>query len=410
MNPEHFATTEAAIVHNTSQDPQKFPSMIWSTNYDRLASATMFVLFFAGKRFAPKAIINGINIQDYLQSHFIGAIQHLARRLAVNKYLVTDVIVGWESLNEPSRGYIGLADISVISSEQRLRKGTCPTPFQSMLLGSGIAQRIDTYEFSHTGPRKAGSVDVDPKGVSIWCEQAGKDEKYGFKRDPAWKTGTCIWALHGVWEESTQSILDTAYFSFSSRPEQDPFLNEYFMSHFRSYKQALRSVYTGAILFCQPPVLSLPPTFTAADRADSQIVYSPHFYDGLTLITKNWYNLPSLYQSSRYRNKFYNVDVLGILRGRYSLPIFAVRFGERAIRNCLRDQLIAIKQEGLEFMGPYPCFLSEIGVPFDMNDGLSYKTGDYSGQIHALDANNYALEGANVNFAFWHYSCLVIQL
>lgn len=48
MNPEHFATTEAAIVHNTSQDPQKFPSMIWSTNYDRLASATMFVLFFAG--------------------------------------------------------------------------------------------------------------------------------------------------------------------------------------------------------------------------------------------------------------------------------------------------------------------------------------------------------------------------
>lgn len=64
MDPKRFSVTEAALVHNTFPNPTEFPKMIWSTNYDRLAVATMFILFFAGKHFAPKAIINGQNIQD----------------------------------------------------------------------------------------------------------------------------------------------------------------------------------------------------------------------------------------------------------------------------------------------------------------------------------------------------------
>lgn len=64
MNPKHFKNTQAALVHNTYDKPEDFPRMIWSTNYDRLAAATMFILFFAGHCFAPKAILNGQNIQD----------------------------------------------------------------------------------------------------------------------------------------------------------------------------------------------------------------------------------------------------------------------------------------------------------------------------------------------------------
>lgn len=64
MDPSKFRVTESAVVHNTAPNPEDFPKMIWSTNYDRMATATMFILFFAGRHFAHKAIINGKNIQD----------------------------------------------------------------------------------------------------------------------------------------------------------------------------------------------------------------------------------------------------------------------------------------------------------------------------------------------------------
>ena len=55
--------------------------MIWSTNYGRLAIQTLFTLFFAGAHFAPKCVIDGVNIQEYLQSHYIKAFGQLADRI-----------------------------------------------------------------------------------------------------------------------------------------------------------------------------------------------------------------------------------------------------------------------------------------------------------------------------------------
>jgi hypothetical protein len=45
------------------------------------------------------------------------------------------------------------------------------------------------------------------------------------------------------------------------------------------------------------------------------------------------------------------VDGLGYLRGKYLTPMQALRVGAKAIRNCFKDQLQAMKQEGIDRLG-----------------------------------------------------------
>lgn len=92
------------------------------------------------------------------------------------------------------------------------------------------------------------------------------------------------------------------------------------------------------------------------------------------------------------------------MRGKYWTPAFAVKIGETAIRNCIRDQLKFLREESLKYMGNHPLLFTEIGIPYDMDNKYAYKTGDYSSQTSAMDANHYALEGSTSNgFTLWLY-------
>jgi hypothetical protein len=118
----------------------------------------------------------------------------------------------------------------------------------------------------------------------------------------------------------------------------------------------------------------------------------------------NWILIIRQPSSPWNRNRIWNIDVLGVLRGRYLTPAFAVKLGETAIRNCLRDQLKAMMQEGLDKIGVTPCVFTEIGIPYDMDDKDAYKSGDFISQIRAMDANHFALEGAQAGFTLWVYT------
>ena len=59
-------------------------------------------------------------------------------------------------------------------------------------------------------------------------------------------------------------------------------------------------------------------------------------------------------------------------------------------------------------MGNHPCVFTEIGIPYDMDDMYAYRTGDFSSQSSAMDANHFALEGSGVNgFILWNYTATV---
>jgi len=292
LNPQAFDATEAALVQNTYPEPAEFPKMIWSTNYRRMANQVAWTLFFAGRDFAPKAIINGKNIQDYLQDHFVGACTYLAQRIHEAGDLEDCPIIGWESINEPNRGLIGYEAIDSIPTEQKLQKGTSPTAWQAILTGSGRACEIDTWDFGGTGPFKTGKALVDPKGIKAWLPADYDDSRYGWKRDPGWKLGECIWAQHGVWDPETDTLLKADYFSKTAGGrdlDAAAFTNTYFMDYYRGYAKALRAIHKNVILFCQPPVLEIPPVIKGTEDVHERFVYAPHYYDGITLMTKKWW-------------------------------------------------------------------------------------------------------------------------
>ncbi|KAM6500996.1 glycoside hydrolase family 5 protein [Amanita muscaria] len=410
INPRNFTATQAAIIHceypNSSKpEPAQFPAMIWSTNYGRLMSQTLFTLFFAGRDFAPNCIIDGQNIQDYLQSHYIEAIGRLADLIReTSPDLLDDCIIGWDSMNEPFEGLVGWEDLNQNPQSQgsTLKKGTHPTPAQSFRLGMGQAQTVDNFKFGAMGPSRNGTVTIDPKGYKVWGISGqespdGINSRWGWHRDTTkWTLGTCIWALHGVWDIETGFVNRPEYFHF--HPEtgvEVHFLTDYWRPHFLAYARRIRRAHPDAILFIQPPVFAQPPTIEEKDL-QGRCAYTGHYYDGLTLITRHW--------------NWFNADALGLLRGKYSSTWQAVKIGESAIRKSLQEQLGVLKDDA-KILGPYPTVIGEIGVPYDMDskrsygwtDGGKYR-GDYSRQERALDASLNACDGDNVlNWTAWTY-------
>jgi len=86
-------------------------------------------------------------------------------------------------------------------------------------------------------------------------------------------------------------LLRPHYFFLNGNGEEvnnDVWLRDFFMIHFKRYTETIRSVHKNAIMFLQPPVMFIPPTLKTGPR-DGRLVFSPHYYDGLTLLLKKWY-------------------------------------------------------------------------------------------------------------------------
>lgn len=377
-----------------------------------------------------------MNVQEWLETKYFGAVAELAKKIAAwegEDARREGVVIGWDSLNEPFEGLVGWEDLNIIPTRQgsTLKKGTHPTPAQSLRLGMGQTQTVDNYKFGALGPQKDGSVTIDPKGLKLWGtrEELGEDEdgynrRWGWKRAVGWEVGSCIWANHGVWDVETGFVLRPDYFRFRTRSnygsrgdevviEEVEFIDDFWKPHWLLYSSVVRTYQPLTVIFVQPPVFAPPPTLSFAET-HGRCAYSPHYYDGLTLVSRHW--------------GWMNADALGLLRGKYKGRVggemlSAVKFGERAIRKSLREQIGYLKDDvdvlgciGEEIaekygLGKYPTLIGEIGTPFDMDDKKSYGfssdgryLGNYSSQEKALDASLNACDGErSVNWTVWTY-------
>jgi hypothetical protein len=352
-----FKDTHAAIVHQTYGDP--FPKMVWANNYSRLATATMFTLFFAGNHFAPNTQVGGVPVQEYLQGHYCRAIQEVAKRLKNYSH-----VVGYDTLNEPSTGYIGAKNANQL--HMRLKNGVTPTPYQAMLLGSGFAQMVEEWGINVTGNNKKGDVHLSTGGTNCWQE--------GHK---------CIWRNNGVWDidkAGDPHLLRADHFAMIDGQEAN-FTQQALIPFINKFAHSIHEIDPKALIFFEGDALNEAhaPQWSADDA--NNIVYAPHWYDALTLLTKRY------------------IPFLGF-NNHTAKPVV----GLEQVRNSFIDQIRVFREHGKEIDGGIPTLIGEIGIPYDMNDRSAYRTSDFSAQEQALDASINAVEQNFVAFTLWNYT------
>jgi hypothetical protein len=355
MDITRFTEAGAAITHQEHGDP--FPRMIWPTNYGKLANLTMWTLFFGGNDFAPETKVDGVPIQEYLQGHYVDAIKQVAFKL---KDLPN--VVGYDTLNEPSAGLIGAADLHVRVG--LLDKGDSPTPFQAMLLGAGFPQEVEVWDMGLTGAKQKGTRLVNPDGVSIWME--------GY--EPIWKQNG-VWGLTDAGEPR---LLRPNHFA-RVRDRQVDFYRDYFRPFANRYAREIHSIKPDAIIFVEGVPSEGHITWTSGDAPN--IVHAAHWYDFITLFMKNFVGWMTI--------DFFTQKLI---------------FGPQKARQSFVDQIAQVIKTSEQQMNNIPTLIGEVGIPFDMKDKRAYRTGDFSLQVKALNATMQALEANVVSSTLWNYT------
>ncbi|KAL4108336.1 hypothetical protein PRIC1_000054 [Phytophthora ramorum] len=359
LEPRNFEATKAALCLETCGLPaSKFPKMIWPTNYGKLACATMFTLFWAGKKYAPNCYVDGVQIQEYLQSHYLDALAALATAL---KGLPN--VAGYGTMNEPSNGWIGTKDLL---SSGGFRNGYAPSPFSAMLLGEGIAQDVEVWgagimEMIRGKPARVERV--DPKGVRAWKDGA-----------------SCIWKEAGVWGFDAQGkpqLLKPSYFDGIN------FGTECFLPFARKFTKRIQSISPKAMIFTEmPPTEASDLEFPQISNEDIPLsVNAMHWYDLITLFTTTW-------------RSYFTLD---FVTGKPA-------FGNAALRQLHQQQLAHTASFGREKMANAPTLIGETGIPYNMNHAQAFETGDFSAQVEALDNTIYNLESQLLSFTLWNYT------
>jgi hypothetical protein len=359
MRPELMDATGAAFTwqrYGEYHGGRPCPPMSWPSNYNRYAAATMFSLFFAGNEYSPDLRVGGEPVQDWLQGRYTAAMRHAFRRLKN-----CSALAGWGAMNEPSPGFTGCRDLG--SAEKPLIPlGPAPSPFQTMAAAGGHRVEIPVYGITPLGRRVIRRETLNPQGLSLF--------RAGF---------SCPWKQAGVWDErgGEARLLRKDHFAqYQGRPPrfEDDFLKPFIIKFIGAMKEGRG----GTLFFIEGPPNGGHPRWGKDDPPDT--VHAFHWYDGFSLYTRSfrpWFG--------------FRADGRPVL-------------GRRGTAAYYRDSLGRALAWTREEMGGMPCLLGEFGIPFNMNGGKAYRTGDYSAQEEALDFYYNAIDEGGLHSTVWNYS------
>jgi hypothetical protein len=312
LRPEQFVGTEAVVLD----------AFDWPSNSTTVPVATMWTLFFGGAAFAPPRLRH---LQEELQSRYLASIGALAERVAE-----FDHVLGYDTLNEPGAGYIGMRERDFHRGRRFFARDT-------------------------TGPEP-----LTPLQRLVAAEADG-----------LWRDG-CPWREVGLWDVGADG-----------EPTVDPdrvagrAWHDHMVPFAQRFRDTVRAVHPDCFVFIEGSPMELDTEWTDPDPL---IVNARHWYDVPSLVTRRF---------DPYEYRSLSGDVVA---------------GVEAIASEHVKMLGGMQGISQSRMGDPPMLIGEFGIPYEMNDGEAYESGDYSKQEVALDACYRALDELLLHGTQWNYT------
>ena len=353
----------------------RYPMMTWANNYRQPANAIMWTLFLAGDMFAPQFKIQGRSAQDFLQSHYIGAMREVAKRVADMPN-----VLGFDTLNEPGTGWIGqeMSYRHVQKSAEHpdpVRPGPAWSPIDALLVARGVSRSIPQLAFDPSQMKIAqvGETVVNASGVSIW------------------KTGVqCPFEAAGAYRltgNKEHEIPREDFFSQAGAHKIDAD-HDAMTPFFNRIASEIRKINNDWLVFAElDPFRGM--TGEGFPPVPERTVNASHWYDIVTLVTKTF-----MYPTA------INPFSMKVMNGA----------GE--IEDSYASALGKIKEASTTIPGGAPTLIGEFGIPFDLDGCAAYKAwndGDRSSapwekHIIALDLMYNAMDRLLLNSTQWNYT------
>lgn len=324
-----FDRADAALVMQHRYDyasplarqEDRYPMMSWADNYRRPANGIMWTAFFAGSLFTPRWQVDGSNIEELLQGHYLGAIAAVAERVAPLRN-----VIGFDSLNEPGLGWIG--------------QGMCERPS----LGPAASGLSLPGWSPLDGLRAAAGQDVevpllrrDPESGRTLRDGS---VHYNRARQPIWRDpGMDPFERHGAWRRQGGDgvALDEDFFRVHAGRAVD-LADDVFGPFFERVARTIRAYRDDWLLFAELNPYTIGRHGRFPERMPRDWVNANHWYD-LTLL----------------RTKRAPQEPLAVLRDRYAGQLATIR---------------ALAGEGAQAV---PTLIGEFGIPFDLDEGAAYQ-------------------------------------
>jgi hypothetical protein len=317
-----------------------YPQMTWASNYRLPANGIMWTLFFAGRDMTPNFTIEGKNVQDYLQDHYIGAMRAVAERVKDQAH-----VIGFDTLNEPGEGFIGQPltgrqqhDSTDMTAD--MRPGLAISPMDALLAARGVSRKVPFLAMDReTRTMKELRTEIlNPNGVSIW-------------------TRDCPFEAAGAYDSRNRTAPINEQF-FTHRDGQKIAIEaDYMAPFFTRVAGAVRAIRQDWLIFAEVSPFRAFMGAGFAPGAPERTVNASHWYDIQTLASKR-------FRPRELRDNPDDPAAQEVVAGKYTAQLAHI--------TKLADSLNAESA---------PTLIGEFGIPYDLEEGEAYaawESGDRS--------------------------------